>query len=197
MKKFNRILLAFMLIVGMSLGLTSCTEDPYIDIIAVTSCSPDLLEFVTPTVEIIGDNGEKQSYVLSSADFTETEDGGSITVSVTINGQQITIASTVINNIARSIKRFDDVESMKGNISVSYTLKPDYTLQKEKYIFFHNVGYRYNAKSKEGIEFKDFGITVKPIANEVDKEDVKDYLNNLISKPDGTSFSASVAQSVK
>ena len=183
----------------MSMGLTSCItkEDPYIDIIAVTSCSPDLLEFVTPTVEIIGDNGEKQSYILSSADFTETEDGGSITVNITINGQQTTIASTVINNIAKSIKRFDDVESMKGNISVSYTLKPDYILDKEKYIFFHNVGYRYNVKSKEGIELKDFGITVKPIANEIDKEDVENYLKNLISKPDETSFSVSAAQSEK
>lgn len=194
MIKLNQILLPVVLLFSTALGLTSCQDDPYIDIIAVTSCSPDLLEFVTPNVEIIGDNGEKQSYVLSPTDFTETEEGGAIIINVTINGQQTSTASTTINNIARSIIRFDDVESINGSISVSYTLKPDYTLKKEKYIFFHNVGYRFNTKSKEGIELKDFGITIKPIADEVNKEDVENYLNNLLSKPDNTSFSASVAQ---
>lgn len=188
-----------MLMISINLGLTSCimSEDPYIDIIAVTSCSPDLLEFVTPIVEIIGENGENQRYELTAKDFSESEEGGSISIKEIINGQQSTKDSTVLDNIARNIQRFDDVESIKGNISVSYSLKPNYSLNKDTYVFFHKVNYRYNAQSKEGIELKDIGVLIKPTAYQISKQDVESYLTNLSSNPDETSFNVSVPQPVK
>ena len=166
-----------MLCVGV--GLTSCTEH-YIDIVAQTSCSPDLLEFVTPVVTITGENGESQSFELSSSDFHETTEGGSITINIA----STTISSTAVNNVAECTKRFNDVESMKGDIKVSYTKKQNISFNKDKYVFFHGIGYRYKTYLIEEI-----GQPFKPIGTEVSKEEVSEYLEKLIKEGNSTLFS--------
>ena len=181
MKNLFRYSIRAMIMLFISIGLTSCYH--YIDIIAQTSCSPDLLEFVTPVVTITGENGESQSFELSNTDFHETTEGGSITINVS----STTIASTAVNNVAECTKRFNKVESMKGDIKVDYTLKPNVSPNKDKYVFFHGVGYRYKTDLIAII-----AQPFKPIGSEVNKEDVGEYLEKLSKNGDSTSFSVSV-----
>lgn len=196
MKRYFKFSIATLLMLCMGFGLISCIADHYIDIIAQTSCSPDLLEFVTPIVTITGDNGESQSFELSKSDFHETTEGGSITINVTINGVTTTIASTAVNNVAECPKRFDG-ESIKGDITVKYSVKPDFVLEKEKYVFFHEVNYRYYSMSKDGIGMSLSGTSIKPIASEVSKDEVKAYLDKLIADEHRQSFNVSTVQASK
>ena len=187
MKNFQKIITA-MTAVSMMAGLTSCHQDPYVDIIAVTSCSPDLLEFVTPTVTITGDNGETQSWTLFAQDFKETTEGGSISITITVNGQTSTSESTTVNNVAERTIRFEDMESMKGDIVVTYKMNPDVSIDRDSYVFFNGVDYKSTVSPKDGPEISDNSV-MKPTAYEVKKADVEEYLNKLVAEGDKTAFS--------
>ena len=193
MKIIQKIVLAFVACV-IGLGLPSCKEDPYVEIIAVNSCSPDLLEFVTPTVTIRNVNGESYSVVLSPSDFKESTKGGEIHINVTGNGNTTSTSSTAVNHIATASKRFEG-ESASGEIEVNYAIKDNVVLNKENYIFFHGTGYDYKT-SGSGLSVISESSYIKPIAYEVSKEDVENYLKELSSMTDKTPFkvSASVAK---
>lgn len=135
----------------LSCAISSChEEDPYVIISAVTSCSPDLLDFVTPTLTITGDNGQTQSFVLSPSDFKESDKGGSIEINISVNGQTSSTSSTIMNYIATSDKRFDG-ETVSGSIAVTYALKDNYVVNSDKYVFYHGVGFDFRAVGDEGI----------------------------------------------
>lgn len=191
----NKAAMAIMSI-AFVFGLTSCCDDddvitpPYIDITAVTSCSPDLLQFVTPTVTITGDNGESQSFVLSPSDFKESNKGGTIEINVTVNGVTTSTSSTATNFVANVTKKFDR-EMVSGEIKVSYALKENAVFDKEQYIFFHGIG--YDSKTvKDGFSFALEGAYIKPIAHEVSNEKVLDYLTELVAEVDKTSFKVTI-----
>ena len=179
-----------------SFCFTSCNEeDPYVDITAVTSISPDLLQFVTPTVTITGINGETQSFVLSASDFKESYEGGSIQINVTVDGITNSSSSTAVNNIATSTKRFDGVTAISGEIEVSYSIKDNINLDKNSYIFFHSIGYEHKIMNKDGFSVSEKGAFIKPIANEVTKDEVINYITKLSSETDKTSFDVSLTTS--
>lgn len=187
MRKVKHIIASF-ISVCLSFAVSSChEEDPYVVISAVTSCSPDLLDFVTPTVTITGDNGQTQSFVLSPSDFKESDKGGSIEINISVNGQTTTASSTITNHIATRDIRFDR-ESISGSIVVTYALNSGYTVNNEKYVFYHGVGYDYRAVGDKGISITTDGDYIKPIAYEVGKDEVEEYLNELVSKTDKISF---------
>lgn len=173
--------------------VSSCREEeePYVVIYAITSCSPDLLDFVTPTVTITGDDGQTQSFVLSPSDFSDSDKGGKIELNVSINGQTSSFSSTLMNYIASNEKRFDG-KSVSGSIVVTYALKDNYTINGEKYVFFHGIGYEYKAVGEKGISSMTEGNYIKPIAYEVGKDGVEEYLNNLVTKTDKIPFKVTV-----
>lgn len=190
MKKIKNLTLGIMTI-PMMVGLTACPpdhRDTYVEVTAVTSCSPDLLQFVTPTVTITGDNGETQSWTLSAQDFKETTEGGSITINITVNGQTSTSESTTVNNVAERSIRFEDVESMKGDIVVTYKMNPDVSIDKDSYVFFNGVDYKSTVSPKDGPAISDNSV-MKPTAYEVKKADVEEYLNKLVAEGDKKAFS--------
>ncbi len=196
MRKIKHILASF-IAVCLSFAVSSChEEDPYVVISAVTSCSPDLLDFVTPTVTITGDNGQTQSFVLSPSDFKESDKGGSIEINITVNGQTSSTSSTIMNYIATSDKRFDG-ETVSGSIAVTYTLKDNYVINSDKYVFYHGVGYDYRAVGDEGISITTEGNYIKPIAYEVSKDEVEGYLIKLVATTDKISFKVNTPTSVK
>lgn len=193
----TKILFSFVIAVCMSSILSSCKkDDPYVVISAVTSCSPELLDFVIPTVTITGDNGQSQSYELTSSDFKESDKGGSIEIDITVNGLTSSTSSTVMNYIAKSEKRFD-CETVSGNIVVTYALKDNWSLDSEKYVFYHGIGYDYRAVSEDGISVTVEGDYIKPIAHEISKENVNKYLNELVSSMDKISFKVTVPSVVR
>lgn len=189
-------ILSIVALIALMLGFTACDDHedskPYIDIISVTSCSPDLLEFVTPTVTITAENGETQSQTLSPSDFKESEEGSSININVSINGYETTSSSTTVNYIAKYIKRFN-TESISGKIEVSYTLNDKVEMNKDSYVFFHGVGYDSTCHDKDGINITTNGSYMKPVAYKIQKEDVDKYLKELISSSDEISFKVSVS----
>lgn len=188
---------AFLIAVCISCIASSCNEEePYVVISAVTSCSPDLLEFVTPTVTITGDDGQTQSFTLSPSDFKESEKGGSIEINITVNGQTSSTSSTIMNYIATSDKRFDG-ETVSGSIAVTYALKDKYSVNGEKYVFYHGIGYDYRAVGDKGLSITTQGNYIKPIAFEVDKNDVEEYLNKIVTEADKVSFKVTVPTSSK
>ena len=192
-KVLNKVAMTIMSI-AFVFGLTSCCDDdndPYIDITAVTSCSPDLLQFVTPTVTITGDNGGSQSFVLSPSDFKESDKGGTIEINVTVNGVTTSTSSTATNFIADVTKKFDG-ETISGEIEVSYALKENVVFDKEQYIFFHGIAYESKTVNKDGFSFSLEGTYIKPIAHEVPNEEVMDYLTKLVAEVDKTSFKVTV-----
>ena len=167
--------------------LTACPDPtpdptPSIDIIAKVSCSPDLLEFVVPNLQIIPEEGKATSYTLNPEDFKETEEGSGITIIV--NG--VESGSTRIDNIAEYTRNFDNVTSIQGNIVVSYTRKPDVTVDKESYIFFHQVDYTY--KQNNVIFSQTINNYWKPIAYKLTSDEVETYIENLTSTPDEIIF---------
>lgn len=156
------------------------------EIIAVASCSPDLLEFVTPTVTIRNANGESHSVVLSPSDFKESTKGGEIHINVSGNGNTTSSSSTAVNYIATVSKRFEG-ESVSGEIEVTYAIKDNVVPNKENYIFFHGIGYDYKASGSE-LSVITEGSYVKPIAHEVSKGEVENYLKDLSTKTHKTPF---------
>lgn len=152
-----------------------------------------MLEFVTPTVEISGSNGESKSFTLTRSDFNESDKGGAITINVTVNGETTTLSSTAVNNIAECMKRFE-TESIEGHISVKYTLNANAQPTKDKYVFFHNVGYDCKAKNENNLLVTTNGSYTIPTAYEISKEDVKKYLDELVASGDETPFKVSVAK---
>lgn len=187
----------FFIALCLSCVVSSChEEEPYVVISAVTSCSPDLLTFITPTVTITGDDGQTQSFVLSPSDFKESDKGESIEINISVNGHTSSTSSTIMNYIATSDKRFDG-EPVSGSIAVIYALKDNYTINGEKYVFYHGIGYDYQVVGEEGISIKTDGNYFKPIAYEVGKDEVEEYLNALVTKTDKISFKVTVPTYVK
>lgn len=175
-------------------GLSACKDDPYVDIISVTSCSPDLLEFVTPTVTITADNGQSESFTLSPSDFEESTEGGSINITVSVNGNESSLNSTAVNYIAKRMMHFEDVTSMAGKIEVKYALKPDVNMDKDSYVFFHGVGYNSKVSDGDSFTLSGNGGYIKPTAYQVSKDEVQKYLNDLVSSTDQTRFAVSFGE---
>lgn len=187
MRVLQNVTLAILALVSC-LGLSSCKdEDPYVDIIAVVSCSPDLLEFATPTVTITNVKGESQSFTLSPSEFKESDKGGEIHINVTINGVTSSTSSTAMNYVATANKRFDG-ETVSGDIQVTYSIKDNVSLDKDEYIFFHGIGYDSKAMGEDGISVSTEGAYIKPVAYELSKDEVETYLTELSTKIDKTSF---------
>lgn len=183
-----------LLALGLMSGLTSCEEEeeePYINIISVTSCSPDLLEFVIPTVTITADNGKSVSFVLNASDFEESEAGLSNDYTLTINGVSVGVTSVKVNNIAKRPVRYDDCESIKGTITVNYALKDNIAMEKDSYIFYHDVAYDYDVRNEKGGGPSAVGNYAKPYQITVSKKNVEEYLQQLVSEGDNTTFSES------
>lgn len=192
-----KLIFTFIVALCLSCVFSSCNDDePYVVISAVTSCSPDLLDFVTPTVTITGEDGQTQSFVLSASDFKESDKGGTIEINISVNGQTTTASSTITNHIATRDIRFDR-ESISGSIVVTYALKSGYTVNNEKYVFYHGVGYDYRAVGDKGISITTDGDYIKPIAYEVGKDEVEEYLNELVSKTDKISFKVTAPTTAK
>lgn len=183
-------------LVILMLGLTACPspDDPYVDIISVTSCSPDLLEFVTPTVTVTADNGQSESFTLSPTDFEESTEGGSINITVNVNGNESSSGSTVVDYVAKRMMHFEDVTSMSGRIEVRYALRPDVKPDKESYVFFHGVGYNSKVSDGDSFTISGNGGYIKPTAHQVSKDEVQKYLNDLVSSTDQTRFAVSFGE---
>ena len=172
--------------------LTSCEEDNGIKLTSLTSCSPDLLEFVTPVVTISTTDGYKETFVLSQADFANSNEGGSITIDVNTNvnvnindrdANSSSVSSVTTNYISympSSPLKFSST-SLKGEIKVSYRVKDNYKLNKENYVFFHNVGYKYTLETDISMTST---VYFKPIAQTIRAEKVEEYLKKLAESTD-------------
>lgn len=118
--------------------LSSCCDDndDYMVATFSFSCSPDLLDFVIPTVHYWDNNGVQKNITLKKDDF-KTISKGSATINTTINGVKTTTTKEFIDNYWKFKKRYDGLEA-KDKIWVTYELKDENVINPDKvYSFYH------------------------------------------------------------
>lgn len=177
LSKIKACMVASVLLV-MFMGLSSCEHNDGEETVQFTyqySCSPDLLEFVVPTVSYHNSDDELQEVQLDAKDFVERSNAY----------KPATRAFNSVNTNDESFKvwRFRKTYygwEFKDRIIVSYSVKPDISIDESKtYTFYHGV-YRllYNIMSDD----KDVRTFEKEFQIEETKlqgKDVKSYLDKL------------------
>lgn len=126
MKKFKHLLIALISALAL-LSLSSCDEK-YTDLDVYIDCTQDLLEYVTPKIEVIVNGGEKVDKTLGIFDFEETE--GSATHFET---------GTKVNLYRYTYHERNEDSKIEVTVKVSYSLKPNLTFNKDLYIFCNDI----------------------------------------------------------
>lgn len=181
MRKFN--LIVFAVLSMFVITFSSCEDDEeYMVVDYEYSCSPDLLEFVTPTIHYLDNNGVQQDVSLKKEDF-KTKSHGTTTLDLTINGNTSTCTKEFVDNIWNFKKRYDGWVA-KDEIKVTYELKDGISIDPEKkYSFFHSkCNYTCNVYS-DGTLVHTYYKSAVPTETIVQGEaDVRDYLSVIAMK---------------
>ena len=161
--------------------LTSCSEDEDYMIARFSySCSPELLEFATPTIHYYDEDGTLQDIQLRKEQFT-AHNNGSITVNITINGVTTEIKKEFTDNRWDFSKRYNGWTA-KGKVWVTFQINDDINIYSDKtYVFYHYFSTTWNVYSEErlcNVYNKTYGIHETHVLG----ADVSEYLNSLTER---------------
>lgn len=173
-KNFKLVFITIASLLAM-VSLSSCDEK-YADLDVLIDCSPDVLEYMTPTIELTVNGGERVKKILSILDFEETE------------GYTIHYESGTKVNLYRYKyqSRYDNSE-IEGTVTVSYSLKPNVSFSKDLYIFSNYIDFSYTLVN--GAAYRD-NYTLDETLKFSNKTDVESFLKDFCSRTYERSFSA-------
>lgn len=180
MKKINRLAMAMAAFV-LALGFASCKDDdepfePYTDITVAVSCSPDLLEFVTPEITFTPAEGESETIELTTADFKQTDNFNSTEFKVDMGENDST--APVVNNIATVTKRIT-ADHPSGIFTLRYRVNDSNPKDKDKYRMFYGLAVETKSNTNSTTNYTGELERVTPVLQELTDDDLIGYLVNL------------------
>lgn len=175
--KIKKLLICAMAFI-ITTTISSCEEEDKVKIDINYCCSPDLLEFVIPTLHYTEDSGQQTDITLSKTNF-KLIDRGNITIDIIINGEKVSIKQNFEENNYTFTKSYSGW-TINDNFQVTYELKKDIEIEPEKeYVFYHTFSNYTVTPYKDGmpakVEVKDNTIEVRKLKG----REVSDYLASL------------------
>lgn len=164
MNKLKKLLLTLISVMGL-VSLTSCDEK-YTDFDLDIYCTPDMLEYVIPTIDVTINGGERVKKTLSLSDFEMSE--GKTTFNAT--------DKTIYLYKYTYHKRCDKSE-IEGTASISFSLIPNAAYDKDVYFFssvalmsytlVNEIAYKNNYELVNTIEYTDNNTRAEEIIKDL------------------------------